>query len=103
VQEKNVPDAFIHSGLERWLRVRGIEALVIVGVSTNNSVEATARSAGNLGLRTYVLADACFAFDKRDYHGTLRSADDVHAMALANLQDEYAEILDSRQALALLE
>jgi nicotinamidase-related amidase len=50
--------------------VRGIEALVIVGVSTNNSVEATARSAGNLGLRTYVLADACFAFDKRDYHGT---------------------------------
>jgi nicotinamidase-related amidase len=76
---------------------------VIVGVSTNNSVEATARSAGNLGLRTYVLADACFAFDKRDYHGTLRSADDVHAMALANLQGEqYAEILDSRQALALL-
>lgn len=40
VVEKNVPDAFIHSGLVRWLRVRGIAAVAIVGVSTNNSVEA---------------------------------------------------------------
>lgn len=35
VVEKNVTDAFAHSGLERWLRVRGIEALVVVGVATN--------------------------------------------------------------------
>src|SRR5690242_11688191 len=45
VVEKNVPDAFANSGLERWLRMRGIGGLVITGVSTNNSVEATARSA----------------------------------------------------------
>ena len=44
VVEKNVPDAFIHSGLERWLRVRSISKLVIVGVSTNNSVESSART-----------------------------------------------------------
>src|SRR5262245_30474668 len=36
VVEKNVPDALINTGLERWLRVRGIVKLVIVGVSTNN-------------------------------------------------------------------
>ncbi len=102
VVEKNVPDAFTHSGLERWLRVRGLEAVVIVGVSTNNSVEATARSAGNLGFTTHVVADACFTFAKADYHGVLRSADEVHAMALANLQDEYAQVIESRAALALL-
>jgi len=39
VVEKNVPDAFINTGLERWLHARGIERLVIVGVSTNYSVE----------------------------------------------------------------
>src|SRR3954464_15417770 len=39
VVEKNVPDAFINSGLERWLHARGIKRLVICGVSTNNSVE----------------------------------------------------------------
>jgi nicotinamidase-related amidase len=92
VVEKNVPDAFIHTGLERWLHQRGIGALVIVGVSTNNSVEATARSAGNLGFETYVASDATFAFAKRDFNGTPRSADEVHAMSLANLHGEYATV-----------
>lgn len=99
VVEKNVPDAFINSGLERWLRVRGIDSVVICGVSTNNSVEATARSAGNLGFVTQVVSDACFAFDKRDFNGVLRSAEEVHAMSLANLQGEYAQVLDANSVL----
>jgi nicotinamidase-related amidase len=102
VLEKNVPDAFIHSSLERWLRVRSISAVVLVGVSTNNSVEASARTAGNLGLSTYVGADATFAFANTDYHGQPRSADDVHAMALANLDGEYATVLSTAQLLKLL-
>ena len=97
VVEKNVPDAFINSGLERWLRVRGIEAVAIVGVSTNNSVEATARTAGNLGFKTYVAADATFAFAKSDYNGVLRSAEEVHAMALANLNGEYATVVTTTE------
>jgi nicotinamidase-related amidase len=92
VVEKNVPDAFVNTGLERWLRVRGVRRLVIVGVSTNNSVEATARTAGNLGFDTQVVADATFAFAKADYAGTPRSADEVHAMSLANLDGEYAAV-----------
>lgn len=99
VMEKNVPDAFINSGLERWLRVRGIGELVIVGVSTNNSVEASARTAGNLGFTTHVVADACFAFAKVDYAGVPRSAEDVHVMALSNLDGEYAAIVDTRDVL----
>jgi nicotinamidase-related amidase len=101
VMEKNVPDAFANSGLERWLRLRNVEALVIAGVSTNNSVEATARSAGNLGFKTRVVADACFCFAKTDYAGVKRGAAEVHAMSLANLQGEYAEILDTAAALQL--
>jgi nicotinamidase-related amidase len=81
--------------------VRGIDTLVIAGVSTNHSVESTARSAGNLGFRTFVVADACFAFEQRDYHGTLRSAEEVHAMALGNLQGEYAWVLETAQALGM--
>jgi nicotinamidase-related amidase len=92
VVEKNVPDAFINTGLERWLHARGIRHVVIAGVSTNNSVEATARTAGNLGLSTVVVADACFTFDKTDFGGTLRSAEEVHLMALANLHGEYADV-----------
>jgi nicotinamidase-related amidase len=99
VVEKNVPDAFINTGLERWLHARGVRQLVIVGVSTNNSVEATARTAGNLGFETVVVADACFTFDKRDFGGTLRSAEEVHLMALANLHGEYAEVRTTREIL----
>lgn len=99
VVEKNVPDAFINTGLERWLHARGIRHLVIVGVSTNNSVEATARTAGNLGFAAVVVADACFAFDKQDFGGTLRGAEQVHLMALANLHGEYAEVRTADEVL----
>lgn len=100
VVEKNVPDGFVNSGLERWLRVRGITRLLVAGVSTNNSVEASVRSAGNLGFDTEVLADATFAFARTDYAGVARTADEVHAMSLANLNGEYATITTTARALA---
>ena len=103
VVEKNVPDAFIQSGLERWLRVRGIERLVVAGVSTNISVECSVRSAGNLGFQVTVAADACFAFARRDHNGALRSADAVHAMSLANLAAEYAKVEMTGDILAQLD
>ena len=101
VVEKNVPDAFINTGLERWLHARGIKQLAIVGVSTNNSVESTARSAGNLGFKTYVIADATFAFSMADFRGVHRSAEEVHAMALANLHGEYAQVVTAAELLQL--
>jgi nicotinamidase-related amidase len=103
VVEKNVPDAFINTGLERWLHARAIRSLVIAGVSTNNSVEATARTAGNLGFATVVVSDATFTFDKHDFGGTLYSAEQVHLMALANLHGEYAEVRTTADVLAALE
>jgi nicotinamidase-related amidase len=102
VFEKSVPDAFCRSSLEAWLREHGIEQLVIVGVSTNNSVEGTARSAGNLGFETFVASDATFAFEKMDFDGRPRTAQEVHAMALANLQGEYATVIAAAEARALL-
>ena len=92
VVEKNVPDAFAQTGLERWLHTRGIGQLVIVGVITNNSVEATARSAGNLGFEAIVVSDAAFTFDLRDLNGRLWPAADVHALSLANIAMDYAAV-----------
>lgn len=102
VVEKNVPDVFVHSGLERWLHVRGIRRLIMTGVSTNNSVEACARSGGNLGFDVTVVADATFTFAKTDYAGVQRSASEVHAMSLANLNGEYASIDTTAQVIAQL-
>src|SRR5579872_4199511 len=45
---KRTNSAFIGTSLETMLRERGQNQLVIAGVITNNSVEATVRMAGNL-------------------------------------------------------
>ncbi len=52
---KTVNSAFIGTDLEDQLRTKGIEKLVIMGVITNNSVEATVRHAGNLSFDTCLL------------------------------------------------
>ena len=85
-------NAFIGTTLESWLGDKQITQLVILGVSTNNSVEATARMSGELGFDTIVVSDATFAFDRLDYDGRPRTAEEVHAMSLANLEGEYARI-----------
>jgi nicotinamidase-related amidase len=99
VVEKNIPDAFIASGLERWLRVRQIGEVVIAGVITNNSVESSARTAGSLGFTTIVAADAAFTFDRRDLNGRLWAAEEVHALSLSNLAMDYAQVLTSAEIL----
>ena len=95
VLEKNVTDAFANSGLERWLRVRGIEKLIFVGVSTNISVEASVRLAASLGFRTSVVSDAMFTFDRIGLNGAISAAEDIHLMSLTNLSGEYATVLES--------
>jgi nicotinamidase-related amidase len=97
--QKQVPDAFCATGLEKSLREAGIDQLVIVGVATNNSVESTVRTAGNLGFDTWVAEDACFTFDKADYFGKAHTAEEVHAMSLGNLHGEYATVVSTAQIL----
>jgi hypothetical protein len=58
-------------------------------------VEASVRTGGCLGFNMIVIEDACFAFSKIDYFGVQRSAEDVHAMSLANLDNEYARVINS--------
>ena len=92
VLEKTVNSAFIGTGLGGWLEGRKIKQIIIAGVITNASVEATARMSGNLGYDTTVVADACYTFGRYDLNGKWWDAEDVHALSLANLQDDYASI-----------
>jgi nicotinamidase-related amidase len=92
-------NAFIGTPLEQWLREQAITHLVITGISTNNSVEATARMSGELGFATIVVSDATFCFERLDYEGRPRTAEEVHAMSLANLNGEYAQIRTTHEIL----
>jgi nicotinamidase-related amidase len=97
---KRTNSAFIGTDLEARLGARGRPALVVVGVCTNNSVEATVRMAGNLGFETFLLSDACFTFGRPDWNGVARTAEEVHAMSLANLDGEYCTVLTADALLA---
>jgi nicotinamidase-related amidase len=99
---KRVNSAFIGTGLEARLRAAGQMTLVVAGVITNNSVEATVRMAGNLGFRTVLAEDAMFTFGRRDWHGKFHPASEVHAMSLANLDGEYCAVHRTAEILAAL-
>jgi len=99
---KRTNSAFIGTDLEARLRAAGIATLVVAGVITNNSVEATVRMAGNLGFATVLVEDAAFTFGRKDWNGTSRSASDVHAMSLANLDGEYCTVTRTADVLAQL-
>jgi len=98
--EKQTNSAFIGTTLEQELRAAGITRLVIAGVITNNSVEATVRMAGNLGFDTTVVSDATATFGRRDYDGNWRGAAEVHAMSLANMHGEYATVATTAELIA---
>lgn len=97
---KRTHSAFIGTGLEQLLASRGCKAVVIVGAG--DSLESTVRMSADLGLRTYLPADATFTFDKLDWSGRARSAAEVHDMLLANLSDDYCTIVTSAWVLTQL-
>ncbi|WP_331983078.1 cysteine hydrolase family protein [Chitinimonas sp.] len=92
---KRTNSAFIDTELQTHLQAKGIDTLVIAGVSTSNSVDATVRMAGNLGYKAYLVEDACFTFARRDWSGLARTAQEVHDMALAILDGEYCTVIRS--------
>ncbi len=100
---KRTNSAFIGTDLEARLRAAGHRRLVMCGTLTHNSFEATVRNAGNLGFETYVVSDACWSVDKTDLRGKTFPAEDVHHLSLAHMHGEFAEVIDSTAALALLE
>lgn len=53
--------AFYGTDLELQLRRRGIDTIVLCGISTNIGVESTARNAWELGFSLIIAEDACSA------------------------------------------
>jgi nicotinamidase-related amidase len=99
VYRKHVNSAFIGTNLEKDLREEGIDTLVVVGLTTNHCISTTARMAGNLGFRTYVVSDATAAFSRLALDGTVRPAEAVHAAALSDLHEEFATVVDTAEIL----
>ncbi len=97
--QKSTSSAFIGTNLESRLRENDIQAVVIVGLTTEHCVSTTARMAGDLGFKTIVVADATACHEHQGYDGVHYPAEMVHANALISLQDEFATILKTDEVL----
>ena len=111
VLSKHVNSCFIGTGLEEILRQHSIRQLVICGLTTDHCVSTTTRMAANLGWRNsagapghveggnvIVVEDACATHNRCSF-----SAETMHAVALASLKDEFAEVLTTAEMLETLD
>jgi len=100
---KHVNSAFIGTDLEARLKAHASDTVVLCGFTTNHCVSTTARMAGNLGFRTFVVSDSTVAFAMRSpASGRLIPAEVMHEVGLAELNREFATIVTTDELLALL-
>ncbi len=65
--------AFYATDLELVLQTRGIENLIVCGVTTHVCVSTTIREANDRGFNCVLLSDCSAAFDPQDHEATLKS------------------------------
>jgi nicotinamidase-related amidase len=101
---KRVNSAFIGTDLEARLKAHASDTVVLCGFTTNHCVSTTARMAGNLGFRTFVLSDSTVAYAMRSPgpNGRLIPAAEMHEVGMAELNREFATIVTTDELLALL-
>jgi nicotinamidase-related amidase len=83
--------AFAGTDLEQQLRSRGIDTVVLTGISTNVGVESTARQGTGLGFAFVLIEDACSA----------QSAEH-HRFAFENIFPRLARVRSTDEVLAAL-
>ena len=83
--------AFAGTDLEQQLKSRGIDTIVLAGISSNIGVESTARQGTGLGFSFVVVEDACSAQDAEQ-----------HRFAFENIFPRLAYVRTTDEVLAVL-
>ncbi|MFB7504150.1 MULTISPECIES: isochorismatase family cysteine hydrolase [Streptomyces] len=83
--------AFTRTGLDEWLRERGVTQVVVTGIATSSGVESTARDAHEQGYHVTVAVDAV-----TDTDGA------AHDHTIARIYPRIAETGTTREVLSAL-
>jgi nicotinamidase-related amidase len=100
VVTKRTNSGFINTALHAELKQLHCDRLVVCGVTTNHSVDATVRHAAGLGYEVVVATDACSATALQTAAGQVIDAEQVQATFLANLAGEYCQLKTCDQIMA---
>jgi nicotinamidase-related amidase len=97
---KHVHNAFTDTGLDRWLRTRGIRKLIVTGIRTEQCCETTTRVASDLGYEVDFVGDATLTFPMTDPRsGRQFSAAEIRERTELVLRDRFARIATVEEAL----
>ena len=93
VVEKELPNAFAKTELQRLLTETGRKEIILAGMMTHMCISSTARAALDLGFRTTIDATACATRDLPDGLGGTIPARTVNEIALVELSDRFAIVV----------
>jgi maleamate amidohydrolase len=91
VMYKKYPSVFFGTDLASILIARGVDTVLITGITTSGCVRATAVDACSLGFRTIVVRDGC-----------ADRAELPHVATLFDLEMKYADVVSQSEALEYL-
>lgn len=103
VVHKHVHNALTESGLDGWLREKGITHLIIAGTRTEQCCETTARVASDLGYTVTFVTEATLTFPMTHASGVTLSAQEIKLRTELVLADRFATVTDVSGALAELD
>jgi ureidoacrylate peracid hydrolase len=78
--------AFFATDLDHQLKARGVDTLLVVGLTTECCVDSTVRDAFQLDYQVFVVADACAAYE-RDLHLAALRALELNCAILVDVDD----------------
>jgi nicotinamidase-related amidase len=93
---KHFPSSFRETPLLAQLQAAGVEEVVVCGAMSHMCIDATVRSAFDLGLRVVAIADACATRDL-EYAGQVVAAAEVHCAFMAALTMFYAKVITAAE------
>jgi nicotinamidase-related amidase len=85
--------------LDGWLRGHGVGAVTVCGITTNHCCETTSRVACDLGYDVTFAWDATRTFDRAAPDGSVLTAAELTRVTRANLDGEFARVLDTATVL----
>ncbi len=100
--EKNLPGSFTGTGLEKFLKDKGVDTLTISGYMSQMCCDTTSRQAAHQGYSVEFLSDGTGTLDISNYAGNV-TAEELHRAILVTQAMRFSKVLSTNEWIQLIE